>query len=130
VRTYEDLGTVAEVLDQADDSVRPIVEALHEVVVALDPDVHVVPRTGEKSIAYGLGPKKMSEAYCYLMPQAKHANLGFYHGVDVADPDGMLEGTGKRLRHVKVRSIAMAASEQIRALILAARGERQAALGA
>jgi hypothetical protein len=32
-----------------------------------------------------------------------HVNLGFYNGVQWADPDGLLEGKDKRHRHVKIR---------------------------
>jgi hypothetical protein len=32
-----------------------------------------------------------------------HANVGFFHGAELKDPVGLLEGSGKRMRHVKVR---------------------------
>lgn len=32
-----------------------------------------------------------------------HVNVGFFHGAALPDPAGLLEGTGKRMRHVKVR---------------------------
>jgi len=32
-----------------------------------------------------------------------HANVGFYHGAMLVDPAGLLEGDGKRMRHVKLR---------------------------
>jgi hypothetical protein len=32
-----------------------------------------------------------------------HANVGFYYGAMLADPAGLLEGEGKRMRHVKLR---------------------------
>ena len=32
-----------------------------------------------------------------------HVNVGFYHGAALDDPAGLLEGTGKRMRHVKLR---------------------------
>ena len=31
-------------------------------------------------------------------------NFGFWRGADLSDPDGALEGTGDRMRHVKIRS--------------------------
>ena len=54
-------------------------------------------------------------------------NLGFWHGTSVSDPHGMLEGTGKVLRHVKVTSEAMARSADLRALIASAQRERAGA---
>ena len=32
-----------------------------------------------------------------------HVNVGFFLGAELSDPDGLLEGTGKRMRHVKLR---------------------------
>ena len=37
---------------------------------------------------------------------AKHINLGFYWGAQMDDPEGVLEGSGKQLRHIKIRSQA------------------------
>ena len=32
-----------------------------------------------------------------------YVNVGFFRGAEIADPDGLLEGTGKSMRHVKLR---------------------------
>ena len=32
-----------------------------------------------------------------------HVNVGFFLGAELADPTGLLEGTGRRMRHVKVK---------------------------
>jgi hypothetical protein len=39
----------------------------------------------------------------YVAAFKAHANIGFYHGVDLADPARLLEGSGKHMRHVKLR---------------------------
>jgi hypothetical protein len=43
------------------------------------------------------------EPFCYVVGYAKHVNLGFCDGASLPDPDGLLEGTGKAMRHVKIR---------------------------
>lgn len=132
METVERLGTWSRVMNGHRPEVVSLAERLRTVIVDFDPDVVEVPRAGEGSVAYGLGEKKMSEAYCYLMPQNDRVNLGFYHGVEVDDPDGLLEGTGARLRHVKVHPDGDDSSPSIaslRALIVTARAERVAALG-
>ena len=43
-----------------------------------------------------------------IIPHSAHVNLQLADGVDLPDPDGMIEGTGKRIRHVKVRSVEAA----------------------
>lgn len=39
----------------------------------------------------------------YVNVFAAHVNVGFYQGASLPDPAGMLEGAGKRMRHVKLR---------------------------
>ena len=41
-------------------------------------------------------------AFGYVNAFRAHANVGFFHGASLADPAGLLEGTGKRMRHVKL----------------------------
>jgi len=54
-----------------------------------------------------------------------HANVGFYHGADLADPVGLLEGQGKHMRHVKLRPGKALDEEALRDLIAAAYGDIQ-----
>lgn len=42
-------------------------------------------------------------AFAYVAVFKAHVNLGFFNGADLNDPQNMLEGTGKRMRHVKLR---------------------------
>src|SRR3954468_19243471 len=42
-------------------------------------------------------------AFGYVNAFRAHANVGFFFGAMLDDPAGILEGTGKRMRHVKVR---------------------------
>ncbi|MEP7294466.1 MAG: DUF1801 domain-containing protein, partial [Chloroflexota bacterium] len=41
---------------------------------------------------------------CVIMPLKESVNLGFARGASLNDPDKLLEGTGKRARHVKFKS--------------------------
>jgi hypothetical protein len=42
-------------------------------------------------------------AFGYVNAFSAHVNVGFLEGAALDDPAGLLEGTGKRMRHVKVR---------------------------
>jgi hypothetical protein len=42
-------------------------------------------------------------AFVYVNVFTAHVNVGFFHGADLADPGGLLEGTGRHMRHVKLR---------------------------
>lgn len=110
-------------------AVEPIARALRAMILEGFPEAVEVVRLGDRAASFGVGPKKMSEAHVYVIPQAAYVNLGFYHGAALADPAGLLEGTGARLRHVKVRSVEAARNDAVRALVAAALAERRAALG-
>jgi hypothetical protein len=42
-------------------------------------------------------------AFAYVDAFQAHVNVGFFHGAELADPASLLEGTGKYMRHVKLR---------------------------
>ena len=42
-------------------------------------------------------------AFAYVNAFTAHVNVGFFRGAEIADPEGLLEGTGKYMRHVKLR---------------------------
>ena len=42
-------------------------------------------------------------AFAYVNAFNAHVNVGFFRGAELTDPDGLLEGTGKFMRHVKLR---------------------------
>jgi hypothetical protein len=42
-------------------------------------------------------------AFAYVDAFQSHVNVGFFRGAELADPAGLLEGTGKMMRHVKLR---------------------------
>jgi hypothetical protein len=41
-------------------------------------------------------------AFCYVNAFTAHVNVGFFLGAGLADPDRLLEGTGRFMRHVKL----------------------------
>ena len=42
-------------------------------------------------------------AFAYVNAFKAHVNVGFFRGAELGDPEGLLEGTGKFMRHVKLR---------------------------
>ena len=42
-------------------------------------------------------------AFAYVNAFKAHVNVGFFRGAELPDPGGLLEGTGKFMRHVKLR---------------------------
>jgi hypothetical protein len=47
---------------------------------------------------------KMKDMFCYIATNAGHVNLGFPRGTSLPDPNRVLEGEGKTMRHIKFRS--------------------------
>ena len=73
----------------------------------------------QNHIGYSLS-ESMRDRICYICPMKDYVRLGFMFGGYLADPDQMLEGTGKRLRHVKVRTLEAASHPALERLVEAA----------
>ncbi len=50
-------------------------------------------------------PEVSRRTICYLACQKKYVRLGFFNGASLTDPHEMMEGTGKKLRHIKVAEV-------------------------
>lgn len=124
----EKFGSFDDLLDIAENSLRPIVKELRRLILGVDSTACEVVRVGDKAATYGIGPKKMSEGYCYIRPYKSWVNLGFYQGAHLSDPEALLEGTGKNLRHLKIRSPEEARHPAVKELIESALSERRDAL--
>jgi len=124
MQTDDRLGTFDEIAALFPSESARIATALRSLIVSLDGDTFEVPRLGEKATTYGVGPSKMKQAYCYIMPQRGYVNLGFFHGARLADPAKTL-GTGKSILHVKVRSEPDVARTELSELVRAAIAERR-----
>jgi hypothetical protein len=78
-------------------------------------------------VGWGVGPKKFTEQFCYFQPFKKHVSLGFYHGGDLADPDGLLPDKGGTqaggtltMRSHQIRSLEDVQKPALRTLVVAA----------
>ncbi len=129
MKTIETHGTFEEVIDDSNPEVQAIARHLRQLIIEIFPEVIEVPWPKQGIAGYGVGPKKMSEHFCYVGTQSNRVNLGFFYGADLTDQEGLLEGTGKNLRHVKVKSLEQAEQASVRALIQRAIRERVLALG-
>jgi hypothetical protein len=59
-------------------------------------------------------------AFAYVAAFSTHTAIGFFHGASLPDPQRLLEGSGKRMRHVKLRWDRQPDSAAIEELIAAA----------
>jgi hypothetical protein len=68
-------------------------------------------------------------AFAYVNAFRHHVSVGFFHGAALSDPAGLLEGSGKRMRHVKVQPDEPIDADGLLALIRAAYVDIRARLG-
>ena len=59
-------------------------------------------------------------AFGYVNVFSSHVNIGFFHGATLKDPGGILQGTGRFMRHVKARPMELPDEGHLKALIRAA----------
>lgn len=88
------------------------------------PDVRDILHDGHPTACVG------DAAFAYVNRFKAHVNLGFFHGADLADPLNLLEGTGKRMRHVKLVPGLEPDARALSKLIEAAYTDMQTRVGA
>ena len=74
------------------------------------------------AVAIGYGTSdRLSDGIFHIAVYTKGANLGFNDGATLDDPKGILEGTGNRIRHIKIRKPEDLKRPELRAYIRRAR---------
>jgi hypothetical protein len=128
VKTVDEFGTFGDALTKSPPAVKQLARSVRTLVSEVCPDGYEVPWPRLRVIGYGIGPRKSTEHFCYIAPYDEHVNLGFNHGLNLSDPDGMLEGGGKSFRHVKIRTKADVMNPGLKRLLREAMRERKDAL--
>jgi hypothetical protein len=79
--------------------------ALREIILEEAPDAsESIYQVYTVAIWFGFS-EKMKDMFCYIATNAGHVNLGFPRGASLADPNRVLEGEGKTMRHIKFASL-------------------------
>lgn len=103
---------------------RLLVHPWHEALRALGPDIRELLHDGWPTACAG------EAAFAYVAAYSAHAAIGFHFGAALPDPAGLLEGSGKRMRHVKLRWGQPVDAAAISGLIDAAYSDIRARLAA
>jgi hypothetical protein len=107
-------------LESYDRHISDLALALREVVLEEAPDAsESVYQVYTVAIWFGFSGK-MKDMFCYIATNAKHVNLGFPRGASLADPQRVLEGDGKTMRHIKFASLGDVERPFVRRYIQAA----------
>jgi|SRR5579862_9378570 len=80
-----------------DDELRRFAQPWFEQMRGCGADVREILNDGHPIACAG------DAAFGYVNAFSTHVNVGFFHGTALDDPAGLLEGAGKRMRHVKLR---------------------------
>lgn len=97
--------TLEELFGSHTPEVQNIARRARDLILSVYPEAVEQVDGPDHLITYGRG-LRMGDQLWYVAPYKAHVNMGFIRGTDQADPAHLLEGTGKRLRHVKLRSMA------------------------
>ena len=96
--------------------VQAAARALETVIRKELPDVVVQYDPGNGLLAFGRS-MKMRDLLFALIPHAGWVNLQLAAGALLPNPNGLIDGTGKRIRHIKVRNASAAADPRVREAI-------------
>jgi hypothetical protein len=113
-----------EIVATCSPEIRDLALQTRALIREVMPDVVQVPWPKQRIIGYGVGPKKMSEHFCYISLQKNDVNLGFNYGSELPDPENLLKGTGNLFRHVKITKSDDLANPALRQLLVAASKHR------
>jgi hypothetical protein len=91
-------------LEAYDRHISDLALALREIVLEEAPDAsESIYQVYTVAIWFGFSGK-MKDMFCYISTSTGHVNLGFPRGASLPDPNRVLEGDGKTMRHIKFRS--------------------------
>lgn len=95
--------------------------ALQKVVRGLRSLVKAaVPGTRITVNSWGIPTFEAKDPFCFYMVCKNHVTFGFHYGTSLDDPNGLLEGTGKNLRHAKLRTAEDLEKKGLKDLVVAA----------
>jgi len=97
-------------------NVEDLAQRTRDLILSLFPDAVVTEEGGDTGFGTSTGYKGL----CFVVtPHKSWVTLGIDHGVGLPDPAGLMEGSGKVHRHVKIRDMSDLERPELRELLLA-----------
>lgn len=124
MQSIETHGTFEEAIARSGAQAQDLARSVRELIAGVYPQGVEVPWPKQQVVGYGVGPKKMTEHFCYIGAFKNHVNLGFNYGADLPDPEHLMEGSGKNFRHVKIDSAEKVKLPAVTRLLEAAIADR------
>lgn len=88
-----------------DDYIAQLRDWQAEAVTQLRAIVREAAPDAEESIKWSQPVYSKNGPFCYIRAFKKHINFGFWRGTQLTDPSGLLQGSGKKMAHVRVASL-------------------------
>ncbi|HYF14576.1 MAG TPA: DUF1801 domain-containing protein [Phycisphaerales bacterium] len=95
----------------------PALAAVRKMVLASSKGVDEEMKWGRPCYSSG-----SAGLFCYLHSTRNHGTLGFHKGASLKDPKALLEGAGKEMRHIKIKSMGDVDAAAFKALLKQAAG--------
>lgn len=105
-------------LNNYDDHIRELAVAARELITKLTPKAEEKVYFGWRVVRFSLDGT-MAGQFIAIGPHKKHVNLYFMNGTELDDPKGLMDGDGKKMRHVSISEAKQLKSAALKALIKA-----------
>ncbi len=104
-----------------DPQISSLTLAVRQMVLEEAPDaIESISKGYALAIGFSFTGKPLKDGFCHIATYQGHVNLGFNRGALLPDPGGVLEGTGKLVRHITIHSENDLARPVVRRLVRAA----------
>jgi hypothetical protein len=110
---------IEEFLSNYPEEIRRIIGELRKMARSAMPGAHEF--LYYDAINYSLDDSPLGRI-CYISPMEKYVTVGFLFGARLDDQHHMLEGSGKRARHIKVKTLAETKNPALKDLVKTAWG--------
>ena len=90
--------TVDSYLSWLEPAKRELAESLRKIILNADAEL-------QESVKWGNPVYEKKGRVCYIAASGGYLNFGFFKGAHLTDPTGRIEGTGKDMQHIKIKSL-------------------------
>lgn len=92
-----------DILYESTPEIADLARKVRALILDVAPDAVEILSIKDRTAGYGSSSKARDPLVYIALPKG-WARLGFFYGGELPDPEHLLEGEGKRLRHIKIRS--------------------------
>lgn len=90
--------TVDDYIAGLEDWQAEIVSGVRQIILKSAPEA-------TEAVKWAQPVYELNGPFAYIKAFKSSVNFGFWRGIDISDPDGLLQGTGDKMRHVKLSTL-------------------------